>query len=344
MNRLDELVFCSIHEHWDEIKRKVQQHLSVSEISYNLWIEPLELEELKNNYVYIGCEKEDERALEYLHKRFNLAFGTVIYEMFGKIVTVVFKIKGETINQEFENAYQDTLKINPLNTFDSFIVGKCNEMAYQVSTVFAEDPEGTWNPVYIYGDVGLGKTHLLHAIGNYILKNNPAKSVLYVTCKQYLNDVVNSVRDYNGINTFKAKYLNADVLLIDDLDQIIGKEASLELFVDMVDAFRESDKQIVVTADRNYREFDNAPKRFVARIAYGMIVDLSSLDFETSSMLIQSIADNKRLSLSDEIIKYVAANFGTNVPNLHGILNKIEFLSKQGKKESDILEEITKCI
>ncbi len=239
-----------------------------------------------------------------------------------------FKHSGTSINSESDNSCQYEYKINPQNTFDSFVEGKCNHISFQVSMAVAESPGELWNPFFLYGESGLGKTHLLHAIGNYILDNDPSKTVVYVPCKQFIEDAVDSLRDACGSEKFKTRYMSADVLLIDDFDQMIGKEATLDLFTDMLDVFRELNKQVIITADRNFREFEGAPERLLNRIAYGIITDLSGLDNETSCQIIRMLGEQKGIILNDEIIYKISDQFGLNVPSLQGVMNKIEFLSK----------------
>ena len=211
--------------------------------------------------------------------------------------------------------------------------------------MIAEDSAILWNPYFLYGESGLGKTHLLHAIGNFILNNDPTKTVLYITCKQYIKDAVDSIKNVNGSNAFKSKYMNADVLLIDDLEHIIDKEASLETFTDMLDAFREANIQVIVSADRNFREFYKAPKRFMNRIAYGIITDLTTFDHETSCKIISKIAKSKGITLSEDVKEYLSKNFGNNYPELQSVMNKIEFYSIQNKRlHFEELDEIIKYL
>lgn len=338
-------ILFSIQENWEEIKRQVQNDLSVSDISYSLWIDPLEVDDVRGDYVYIVFDKNDERALEYLDHRFNIAFGTVIYEKTGKALSIIFKFTRIGICKESDTLIEDEFKLNPEYTFDSFVEGKCNSISYRVSKMIAENSAILWNPYFLYGESGLGKTHLLHAIGNSILNNDSTKTVLYVTCKQYIKDFVDSIKSVNGSNAFKSKYMNADVLLIDDLEHIIDKEASLEMFTDMLDAFSEANIQVIISADRNFREFYKAPKRFMNRMAYGIITDLTTFDHETSCKIISKIAKSKGITLSEDVKEYLSKNFGNNYPELQSVMNKIEFYSIQNKRlHFEKIDEIIKYL
>ena len=240
----------------------------------------------------------------------------------------------KNINLEPESVYKYESNLNPKYTFDSFVEGKCNHMSLAAAKEVSIKM-GYFNPLYIFGESGLGKTHLLHAIGYNVLKNNPSMNVVYVTCNQYFSEFVEIFKSGDESNAFKAKYHDADVLLIDDIQCIAGKPTTMEMFVEQIDVLRDANKQVVITADRIHREFINAPKRFINRIESGLVVDLTPLDYKTSYQLAHKTAKDRNITLSEDEIKFLALNYGTTIGELYGVFNKIEFYLKK-KEEIDL--------
>ncbi len=321
-------------EYWEEIKRKIQREANVSDITYHLWFENLEFRELSGNTVYIVSEKEDERALGYLNKKFKDYFETVIGEELNQIISVKFILNSNAPHTyEPEETKVDNDTLNPDYTFESFVVGKNNMMAHQVSVAVAEDPGKTWNPLYIYGGPGLGKTHLMQSIGHFILKKDPTKKVIYVTSEQFTNDVIESLRSGNtadSMSKLRDKYRTVDVLMIDDIQFIIGKEATQEEFFHTFNALHDAGKQIILSSDKNFKEFKTLDERYISRFAWGMPVDITPPDYETRSAILKNNADKYKIKIkiSEEIIDYIASNIKSNIRELEGALNKIIGFSK----------------
>ena len=316
-------------EYWEEIKRKIQRESNVSDITYQLWFENLEFQELSGNVFYIKTEKEDERALGYLNNKFKLYFETVIGEELGYMVTVQFLLNNSDHApvQVVEENRIDNDTLNPDYTFESFVVGKNNMMAHQVSVAVAEDPGKTWNPLFIYGGSGLGKTHLMHSIGHFILKKDPSKKVIYVTSDDFTNDVIESLRSGNSVasmSKLREKYRTVDVLMIDDIQSIIGKEATQDEFFNTFNALHAAGKQIIISSDKNFKEFKTLDERYISRFAWGMVVDITPPDYETRSAILKNFAEKINLKISEEIIDYVASNMKSNVRELEGSLKKIQ--------------------
>ncbi len=318
-------------EYWEEIKRKIQRESNVSDITYHLWFEKLEFCEIKGNTVYIRSEKEDERALGYLNMKFKLYFETVIGEELGEIISVKFILNDTASNFDAEETKVDNDTLNPDYTFETFVVGKNNMMAHQVSVAVAEDPGKTWNPLYIYGGPGLGKTHLMQSIGHFILKKDPSKKVIYVTSEQFTNDVIESLRSGNtadSMSKLREKYRTVDVLMIDDIQFIIGKEATQEEFFHTFNTLHDAGKQIILSSDKNFKEFKTLDERYISRFAWGMTVDITPPDYETRSAILKNDAEKYNIKISEEIIDYIASNIKSNVRELEGALNKIIAFSK----------------
>lgn len=214
------------------------------------------------------------------------------------------------------------LTINPNHTFDTFVVGKQNELAHAAAQAVAAQPGGSYNPVFIYGDVGLGKTHLLHSIGNEMLRRNPDAKILYVSCEQFTNDFIQSVRSGKA-REFKDRYRNVDLLLIDDIQFMTGKEGTQEEFFHTFNALHQQNKQIVISSDRPPKAIGGLEKRLLSRLEWGMLVDIGAPDLETRIAILEIKCQEKGIELDREILHYLASTISANVRELEGALNKI---------------------
>lgn len=212
--------------------------------------------------------------------------------------------------------------LNPRHTFASFVVGKANELAHAAAQAVAAKPGDTYNPLYIYGGPGLGKTHLLHAIGHYVLSQRPDAKILYSTSDRFVSDFINMIRGGRGAE-FKNIYRTVDVLLIDDVQFLTGKEQTQEEFFHTFNALHQANKQIVLTSDRSPKELPGLESRLISRFEWGMITDVSSPDFETRVAILETKTKEKNLSLGSDILRYVAGTVQMNVRELEGALNKI---------------------
>ncbi len=212
--------------------------------------------------------------------------------------------------------------INEAYTFNSFIVGKQNELAHAAAQAVAAQPGGTYNPLFVYGGVGLGKTHLLHAVGNEILVQNPNAKVLYVTCEHFTNDFIHAVRTGKA-KEFKDRYRNVDLLLIDDIQFITGKEGTQEEFFHTFNALHQDNRQIVISSDRPPKAIAALEKRLLSRLEWGMLVDVGAPDLETRIAILEIKCQKKNIELGREILNHIASNIQSNVRELEGALNKI---------------------
>jgi chromosomal replication initiator protein len=229
---------------------------------------------------------------------------------------------GFTTYFDDDNARPPEITINRAHTFDTFVVGKQNELAHAAAQAVAAQPGGTYNPVFIYGDVGLGKTHLLHAIGNEILRRTPKAKVLYVSCEQFTNDFIQAVRGGKA-KEFKDRYRTVDLLLIDDIQFITGKEGTQEEFFHTFNALHQISKQIVISSDRPPKAIAGLEKRLLSRLEWGMLVDVGAPDLETRIAILQIKCQEKSADLDREILHYIASTISANVRELEGALNKI---------------------
>ena len=230
--------------------------------------------------------------------------------------------------------------VNPKQRFDTFVVGNSNRFALAASMAVANNPGNVYNPLFIYGGVGLGKTHLMHAIGHYIIDQNPNANVLYVTSEKFTNEVIEAVRTGNSspekTKQFRDKYRNIDVLLIDDIQFIIGKPSTQEEFFHTFNHLYEQKKQIVITSDKPPKDMDVLEERFKSRFAWGLIADIQFPDFETRMAILQKKVEAFNYNIDNDVLSYIANNVKSNIRELEGSVKKVVALANLEKKNIDI--------
>lgn len=212
--------------------------------------------------------------------------------------------------------------LNPKNVFESFIVGKNNELAHAAAMAVAKAPGGQYNPLFIYGGVGLGKTHLMQAIGNQLLATNPSTRVFYVTSERFTNDYIEALRG-KRIDDFKKNYRDLDALLIDDIQFLAGKEGTQEEFFHTFNDLRDKNKQIVITSDRPPKEIPAVEQRLISRFEWGMVADIQAPDLETRLAILRTKMEKRGVRLDEEILLFIAQNIQNNVRELEGALNRL---------------------
>ena len=239
-------------------------------------------------------------------------------------------------------ASQGIISINPSYTFDTYVVGKQNELAHAAAQAVSAQPGGTYNPLFVYGGVGLGKTHLLHSVGNQMKTARPDAKILYVTCEHFTNDFIQAVRAGRA-KEFKDRYRTVDLLLIDDIQFITGKEGTQEEFFHTFNALHQDNRQIVISSDRPPKAIASLEKRLLSRLEWGMLVDIGAPDLETRVAILEIKCQEKGIELEREILHYVANHIHNNVRELEGALNKI-MAYHQFKNIDPTLETVTPLI
>ena len=342
-----------VEQNWDQVLNKMKLEYCSSNISYTTWIAPLTVYEVKDNTVYILVKLK--ASLEHIQDKYLLPFKVCIAEVTGteyevEFVTdspkVIKEKKESSVQKTRVNAIYEKANLNPKYTFDTFVVGSNNNFAHAASLAVAESPGEIYNPLFIYGGVGLGKTHLMHSIGHFILKNNPKAKVLYVTSEKFTNELIDAIRNKNNISTteFREKYRNNDVLLIDDIQFIIGKESTQEEFFHTFNALYEAKKQIIISSDKPPKEIETLEERLRSRFEWGLTVDIQSPDYETRMAILRKKEELEGYNIDNEVIKYIATNVKSNIRELEGALTKIVALSKVNNKEitTELAEEALK--
>ncbi|MBO4509856.1 MAG: chromosomal replication initiator protein DnaA, partial [Lachnospiraceae bacterium] len=331
----------SVQEKWDEILEFAKHEYNIPNVSFNTWIKDLYIKKVEDNIVYITSDNNNITSnFNYISNKYGIFIKTAIQEMTD--IEYDIKFENETDNTNTVKTgvttskiiHNEGLPLNPDYTFDNFVVSKNNQLAHATALKAAESPGDIYNPLYIYGDSGLGKTHLMQSIGHFILENNPEKKVMFVTSDTFTNELIDSIRKGDASPAaFREKYRNIDVLLIDDIQFIIGKDRTQEEFFYTFNALYEAKKQIVITSDKPPKDFTTLDERWRSRFGWGIIVDLTAPDYETKVAILQKKLDLKQsegsnIAIDNDVISYMAENINSNIRTLEGALTKVIALAK----------------
>ena len=336
----------AIRENWTTIKETLRREYALSDISYHTWVEPLEYHNMTDGTVNIVIPSDQAHALNYISSKYKSYFQVTITEMFDITVEINFILEKDakehmekeqeiTAKSSIDNVNYENANLNPKYKFDTFVVGSNNKFAHSASLAVAESPGEAYNPLYLYGGAGLGKTHLMHSIGHFILEQNPNMKVLYVTSEEFTNEVIESIRSGNAaaMTKLREKYRTVDVLMVDDVQFIIGKESTQEEFFHTFNVLHASGKQIILSSDKPPKEMETLDERFRSRFEWGLIADIQAPDYETRMAILRKNAESYERSIDEEIIKYIATNIKSNIRELEGAFNKIIAFAKLNKVE-----------
>ncbi len=329
-----------LKENWEGIKKEIRLQSGITDISYHTWIEPLSFYEFENNTVKILIPQDNSMALSYISKNYMDFFKVTISELIDSMIEVSFLLSKDIINnvETLENEISDNQEsnyssnpnveqsnLNPKYRFDTFVVGSNNKFAHSASLAVAESPGISYNPLFLYGGPGLGKTHLMHSIGHFIMEHNNKAKVLYVTSEQFTNEVIESIRSgkAESMSKLRDKYRTVDVLMVDDVQFIIGKEQTQVEFFHTFNELHQAGKQIILSSDKPPREMETLEERFRSRFEMGLIADIQSPDYETRMAILRKNAETYGKAIDDEVIDYIATNIKSNIRELEGAFTKI---------------------
>ena len=344
-----------VEEKWPEIIEHLRVEHELSNVSFTTWIQPLKVYEVIQNTVFILVNMN--ASVEYIEKKYLLPLKVCIAEITGTEFEVVFISEDDEKLNEIQNmsieasqkkrtkSAAEKAGLNPKYTFDTFVVGGNNKFAHAASLAVAESPGQAYNPLFLYGGVGLGKTHLMHSIAHFTLQNNPKKKVLYVTSETFTNELIESLKNgktsgnESAMSKFRDKYRNNDVLLIDDIQFIIGKESTQEEFFHTFNHLHTLGKQIIISSDKPPNDIETLEARLRTRFEWGLIADISSPDYETRMAILKKKIELDHLekyNIPDEVLQYIATNIKTNIRELESSLNKLIALYKLNNNEGTI--------
>ncbi|MBQ3600710.1 MAG: chromosomal replication initiator protein DnaA [Lachnospiraceae bacterium] len=354
----------TIIQNWNTILHHMKVEHSIPDVVFRTWIQPLEVHSVNGNVITLSID--DARvgdSKKYITSKFALPLTVAIAEVMGESFELNFELARD-LKQASEaasevapkNASSDIYMNNPQNiasflnpryTFDTFVVGSNNSLAHAASLAVAENPAEVYNPLFIYGGVGLGKTHLMHSVAHHILEHNNNAKVLYVTSEVFTNELIEAIRnrsDTTSIQEFRKKYRNIDVLLIDDIQFIIGKESTQEEFFHTFNTLHGSKKQIIISSDKPPKEFETLEERLRSRFEWGLQVDIQSPDYETRMAILRKKGEIEGYTIDDEVLKYIASNVKSNIREIEGALTKIVAVSRLKNTEVNVVlaEEVLK--
>lgn len=342
-----------LKQKWDLIIQTLKEDYDITDMSFRTWIKPIQVYSVvgdkitllipENNNDSDGKGLSYNMRVGYIERKYLAAITLTIAEIMGREydVTLMSSIDKEKIDKKQKQKDTSASKnnniqnLNPNYTFETFVIGNNNNLAHAASLAVAETPGEVYNPLFIYGGVGLGKTHLMQAIAHFIIKTKPELKVLYVTSETFTNELIDSVKNQKN-SEFREKYRNIDVLLIDDIQFIIGKEGTQEEFFHTFNTLYENKKQIVIASDKPPKDIDNLEDRLRSRFEVGLIVDIQMPDFETRMAILRKKEELMNVNIDNEIIKYIATNIKSNIRELEGALTKIVAMSRLKGQSIDL--------
>ena len=331
---------------WGKVLNKLQ--VVLSSVSYELWFEPIEVLEYKNNKVLVLVASTPTAKNQILKNHFG-ALSDAVKQIFDAETEIevldqndkeaYLTERSQTLSVEVAPDDEDDSAFNEKYTFENFVVGKSNQFVYAGARAVAENPGVKFNPFFIYGGVGLGKTHLLHAIGNYIKEHKPNLKIKYVTCDKFMNDYIESMlskREESKIE-MREKYRNVDVLMVDDIQFLSGRIGTQEEFFHTFNELYQNQKQIIISSDRPPNEIATLAERLSSRFASGLTQDIQPPDFETKVAILRTKSQQERYFIDEDVIAYIADCVNTNIREMVALLSKVHFLATlQGRKSANI--------
>ena len=340
--KLDEL-----NKLWAKVLELVGNEVGKS--SFAVWFKPTKPVKLEDNYLHV--EASNDFACEWIEEQYGELIRRILYSLTGQNLIPVFVVKNDhistkapsTTNTSEESGEAETYSkeestdngLNPRYTFDTFVVGKSNSFAHAACLAVAESPAKAYNPLFMYGGVGLGKTHLMQAIGHSVAKNRPDMKIMYVSAERFTNDMINSIR-HNRMEDFRNKYRTVDLLLVDDVQFLTGKEGTQEEFFHTFNALYEANKQIVLCSDRLPKEISTLEDRLRSRFEWGLTTDIQPPDLETRIAILKKKASMENIEVPEEVLLLIAKQIRSNIRELEGALIRVTAYSSLHSKPIDV--------
>lgn len=334
----------NIDDLWNKVLERIQTR--ISKPSYETWVKSTKAHSLHGDAIVVAAPNFFNR--DWLEGHYTHLTSEIIDELTGEKLDVYFispdvhdlesyvpptqrSVQQPSAPKQSSEATIQSM-LNPKYTFDTFVIGSGNRFAHAASLAVAEAPAKAYNPLFIYGGVGLGKTHLMHAIGHYVLEHNPGAKVVYLSSEKFTNEFINSIRDNKAVE-FRNKYRNVDVLLIDDIQFLAGKEQTQEEFFHTFNTLHEESKQIIISSDRPPKEIPTLEDRLRSRFEWGLITDITPPDLETRIAILRKKARAENLDVPNEVMLYIANQIDTNIRELEGALIRVVAYSSLINKE-----------
>lgn len=336
---------------WDNILNLLEIEYDVSHMMINTWIRALSIKEVTDTTITLAMDQKlGKRGIEFIEKKmYDIYLQSAIEATLNQPFEILFCVEGESVpsynKEETDNSIDGHIKfaleksnLNPKYTFDTFVIGDNNRHAHAACVAVAEEPSSAYNPLFLYGGAGLGKTHLMQAIAHHIITHNPNMKVLYVSSETFTNEVIDSIRN-NKSDELRAKYRNLDVLLIDDIQFVIGKDSTQTEFFNTFNDLYNSNKQIIISSDKPPKEIETLEERMRTRLEWGVPVDIHAPDYETRMAILKRKADLDHIVISDEILDYIAKNVVSNIRELEGALNKVSVYTRLENHKEELTVE-----
>ena len=328
-----------INKVWEDIKNKIKNDNIITDVAHRTFIEPLKIQSVVDNdlNIVIPFEQDEGIGIDYYNKKYKTMLEVATEEITGKQYNIYFINNGSLPEEKNEpvSSYYNISNLSGKYTFDTFVVGKNNSFAHSAALAVAENPGQSYNPLFLYGNSGVGKTHLMHAIGNYILSINPSKKVIYVTSEAFTNEVIKNIREQSTYK-LREKYRDVDCLLLDDVQFLVNKEATQDEFFNTFNELHSANKAIILSSDKHPKDIAELSERLKTRFQSGLTASIESPDYETRVAILQKYSDTYNINLSNEVIDYIASNIKNNIRELEGAFNKIKALKNLNNVELDL--------
>ena len=306
---------------WSDARELIRPQISA--VTFHRWIDSLDPVVVQNDILVLEAENDvvkntvTEYYFDYVRTAVRKAEPGIL-----DVILILPAQRRDFVRIASDEVHLNSLTLNPRYTFDTFVVGKSNNFAHAAALAVVEAPGMAYNPLFLYGGVGLGKTHLMHAIGHAVKEKNPAARIVYVTSEMFTNDLIEALRAGKNVE-FRQRYRNVDLLMIDDIQFIAGKQAVQEEFFNTFNTLHNAAKQIVISSDRPPKEIKALEERLSSRFEWGLVADIQAPDLETRTAILRNRAQNEHAEVDDEIINFIAENIVDNIRKLEGSLNRV---------------------